>query len=270
MRKQEIDQITEILLSNESLLVLGEPGAGKTTVGEKVRSNLEHKGYSVAMVKYSGSAKDLLEELCDQLGVDTKYSDGNKFKNKTALMLKDDIRDKLANGSSLLIVDDAQRWSTSLRYWLEDLWRAKIPLLLLACQPPAKEIFTKLPIIELKPIADTDIREVMRLEADTQGLKLSLSELASLQSRSGNNPEIAKRIIREAALGLSDDKSGNHYQYIDGTPFLLTLISFVGMIRFAGLGLGDKSLYIMGGILTILAVGLRSLLYAANRGNRKL
>ena len=63
LREAEINHVTDALLSGESLLLVGEPGSGKTTLGERVRSQLEQRGYTVGMVKYSGSAIDCLSTL---------------------------------------------------------------------------------------------------------------------------------------------------------------------------------------------------------------
>jgi energy-coupling factor transporter ATP-binding protein EcfA2 len=272
MREQEAAQIAEALSRGQSLLVLGEPGSGKSTLAGTVRSRLMNHGYTVAIGTYSGSAKETLNDLADQLGVDLAYVDANgKAKNKTAQQIRGDILKELTTSKSLLICDDAHRWSASLRYWLEDCWRAGAILLLLAYQPKSEGIFAKLPLTELSAIADQDIRKVLMTEAEAHGLKLSIQELASLQSRAGNNPTIAKRIIKEATLGISGDRGANgHYQYVDGTPLLLSMLLCIGMIRFVGLGLGDRSLYIMGGLLTIVGIAIRTALYAANRGGRRL
>jgi hypothetical protein len=269
LREKEATQITEALLSGQSLLVLGEPGAGKTTLAEEVRSRLRKQGYQTAIASYSGSAKDLLEELADQMGVDL-LTDDEKPKKKTATQLKADLLERFTGNKTLLIADDAHRWSSSLRYWLEDIWRAKGLMLLLAWEPSPKDIFGKLPIVKLDSLKDDEIRAIMREEAQRQGVTLSIAELSRLQAAAGNNPAIAKRVVREAALGLSVGDSTQHYQYIDGTPLFLALLCCVGMVRFVGLGMGDKAIYMIGGMLTLLTLAVRAILYAANRGGRRL
>jgi len=269
MREAEVQQVSDALLSGESLLLVGEPGSGKTMLGEAVRSRLEKAGYTVGMVKYSGSAIDLLKELCEQLGVDT-MTDGEKPKQKAATRLRADLKDELSKQGTCLIADNADRWSASLRYWLEDCWRSGVLMLLLGWNCPQKDIFSKLPVRRLEPIKDEMIREIMRTEASAQGMKLSISELSRLQSSAGNNPAIARRVVREAALGIGSEASAEHYQYIDGTPMLLAMLAVLGLVRLVGLGLGDKSLYVIGGALTLMVLMLRTLLYAANRGTRRL
>ncbi|PSB15960.1 hypothetical protein C7B76_12545 [filamentous cyanobacterium CCP2] len=194
-----------------------------------------------------------------------------KPKALTAAQLREALTKRLTRKRTVLICDDAHRWSASLWYWLEDVLRAEGVLLLLVASPcPPKELFVKMPRIELPLIRDEDIRKLMMTEAESYGIQLAASEVAELQQRSGNNPALAKRVIRETVLGIAETATGDHYQYIDGTPFLIGLISLIGIIRFAGLGMGDKVLYVLGGIITLIAVTLRGLLYAANRGRRRL
>lgn len=269
MREREIEQVAEALLSGESLLLIGEPGSGKTTLGIAVRSRLESAGYTVGMIAYSGSAVECLKDLCEQFGIDL-MTDDDKPKQKPAAKLRTDLVEKLSKPKTCLIADNADRWSASLRYWLEDCWRNGALLLLLGWNCPQKDIYAKLPVRRMEAIKDEMIREIMRTEASEQGMKLSISDLSRLQSSAGNNPAIARRVVREAALGIGSEASAEHYQYIDGTPMLLAMLAVLGLVRLVGLGLGDKSLYVIGGALTMAVLVLRTLLYAAKRGGRKL
>lgn len=269
LRETEAGQVGEALMSSQSLLVTGEPGSGKTTLGNQIKERLEGAGYTVAIASYAGAAKETLTTIADQLGVST-VTDDDRPKQLTAAQLRDALLKALQRPKTCLIADDAHRWSSSLRYWLEDIHRGKGLLLLLAYDAQPKDIFTKMPLFTLSAVPDDEIRELMRGEAIEQGITLGTKELADLQQRAGNNPAIAKRVVRETVLGLGEDRSQEHYQYIDGTPFLVALIAMIGVVRFVGLGLGDKALYVLGGIMTIGALVLRSVLYAANRGRRRL
>lgn len=268
LRRGETDRVVEAVMSN-SLLVMGEPGAGKTTLGNAVKLRLEREGYDVALASYSGAAKETLTAIANQLGV-SLVTDDEKPKQLTAAQLRDNLIDRLKQKHTVLIADDAHRWSSSLRYWLEDVLRSGGLLLMLAFNPPAKDIFTKVPRLELEILQDAEIRSLMKQEGDSYNLKLDAKELAELQQRAGNNPALAKRVIRETALGISEGTTGDHHQYIDGTPFLVTMLMLLGVVRFLGLGLGDKVLYVMGGLLTLVTLIIRSVLYAANRGARRL
>lgn len=268
-RQAELEQCVAALLGGQSLLVLGEPGAGKTTLGQAAAARLEAEGYTVAIASYGGSAKETLTTIADALGVDT-MTDGDRPKPLTAQQLRDALLTRLKQPHTVLVADDAQRWSASLRYWLEDISRADGLLLLLAYAPQPKDIFVKLPSLSLKPLSDEEVRSVMRDEAIAHAAQLDPRELAELAQKTGNNPALARRIVRETVLGINELETSEHYQYIDGTPFLAAAVALVSMVRFIGLGLGDRVIYVLGGMLTLLGLTLRTVLYAANRGRRRL
>jgi hypothetical protein len=137
-------------------------------------------------------------------------------------------------------------------------------MLLLATKPPRKDLFLKMPRTTLQPLQVEEVRSLMLAEAKVLGVTADNAKLAELQERSGGNPYLAKRVMREEVLGIGEGLEGDHVEYIDGTPFLIAAISLVAIVRFVGLGLGDKSLYIIGGIATVLAITLRVGLMRAN------
>lgn len=269
LREAEITQVSSALLAQQSLLVLGEPGAGKSWLGQKVADLLKGMGYQVAIANYGGSAKETLIGICDQLGIPTVTQD-DRPKAMTAEQLRKELLLNLPAPKTLLIIDDAHRFPASLRYWLEDCQRAGVLLLLLASSPPVKDIFLKMPRIEMPPLKNDEIRTLMYQEALNCGMMLNPSKFAELQQRAGNNPALAKRVVREELLGIGEAQSTDHHQYIDGTPFLIAAVTLIGIIRFVGLGLGDRSLYILGGIITLLAIALRVIYYSLNRKRTRL
>jgi len=270
LREDELNQVSAALLNHQSMLVLGEPGAGKTTLGKRIRSQFEANGFTVAIADYSGSAKETLVDICEQFDIPI-ITDDEKPKPLTAQQLKEELLQNLPLGKRLLILDNAHRFPASLRYWLEDCLEEGSLLLLLAYAPPAKDIFLKLPRIEMKPLQNNEIRTLMYQEALAHGATLEAGKFAELQQRAGNNPALARRLVREEILGLGEVvEESEHYQYIDGTPFLIAGMTCLGIIRLVGLGLGDKALYIMGGVFMILAIVLRVILYRANKRSSRL
>ncbi len=266
-REDDIAQVLSSLLKGQSLLVLGESGSGKSVLGLEVAKRLGSQ-YRTAMANYSGSAKQTLIAIADALGVPTETCD-ERPKPLTADQLRVEIRDDMNGGRRLLIADDAHRWPASLRYWMEELLRGKGLLLLLADRPPARDVFLKLPRMELEPLTPDQIRTLMYAEATAQGMAINPAKFAELQQRVGGNPALAKRVVHEELLGLVEE-STDHRQYIDGTPFLIACLSAVSIVRFIGIGMGDKALYIVGGVFMILAMTLRTLFYSVNRKSSRL
>lgn len=267
-RDAEINQAIASLEVNQSLLIIGEEGSGKTAIAESVRTNFKSRGWNVAIADYSSSAKTTLLEICDQLGLDTEDTSGNKPKPYTADQLREEIAQELERHNVILICDNAHRYPISLRYWLQDCLGGKALLLMLATKPPVGGIFFKMPRISIQPMMSQEIREIMLEEAAEINLKLPASVIADLEQRCGGNPFLARRVVREQSLNLGTDEQGDRVDYIDGTPFLIAGLSLIGIVRFIGMGLGDKSLYIIGGIATISAISLRVVLMRANYRNK--
>lgn len=267
-REDEIDQVVGSLVKGQSLLVLGESGCGKSVMAAEIAARLGSE-YRVAVAAYAGSAKQTLIGIADAFGVPTDTG-GEKPKPLTADQLRGAIRDEMAGGHRLLIADDAHRWPASLRYWMEELLRGEGLLLLLADRPPARDIFLKLPRIELEPLSPEQIRTLMYAEATARGMGINPSRFAELQQRVGGNPALARRVVHEELLGIGEEMSTDHRQYIDGTPFLIAALSAIGIVRFVGMGLNDKALYIVGGVATLAAISLRTLFYSVNRKSSKL
>ena len=267
-RQSEINQAIASLETNQSLLIIGEEGPGKTAIAESVRTAFKSRGWNVAIADFSGSAKTTLLEICDQFGCDTEDNSGNKPRPYTADQLREEIAQALEVSDTLLICDNAHRYPVSLRYWLQDCVGSKALLLMLATKPPVGGIFFKMPRISIQPMMSQEIREIMLEEATEINLKLPSSTIADLEQRCGGNPFLARRVVREQSLNLGTDEQGDRVDYVDGTPFLIAGLSLIGIVRFIGMGLGDKSLYIIGGIATISAISLRVVLMRANYRNK--
>ncbi|AFY74802.1 small G protein, GTPase SAR1 [Synechococcus sp. PCC 7502] len=272
LRHEDTQRAVSALVEGQSILVLGDDGGGKTTLAENVANQLRSRGYTVAIADYGGSAKKTFTVIAEELGVDTvRVNSVGKDIPLTADQLRDAIaKVLLTEPRPILICDNAHRYPSSLRYWLEEICADGGVIFLLATRPPRRDIFLKMPRTELKSIQTDRLRSLMIAEAQELGVNVDNSKLAELQERSGGNPYLAKRAVREEVLGLGDGEAGDHTEYVDGTPFLIAAVSLVAILRFIGLGLGDKSLYIIGGIFTVLAITLRVFFMQINKKSTKL
>ena len=131
---------------------------------------------------------------------------------------------------------------------------------------PRKDIFLEMLEVELELPSDAHIRLVMAAEAQRQGLQIDKSRLAELQPLAGRNPMLARKVIRNEALGLKQEKP-EHTQYVVIMPILVALLMSFGIIRFVGMGTGNKSLYIFGGVTLVAGMTLKQL--GSVRGARK-
>jgi hypothetical protein len=264
-RCAEQRRIVAALQADSSLLVVGESGIGKSVLGAAVAQELQTLGFMVAISRPL-TAKQALIDVATQLGVETETLEGKAL---TSAQLAVAIGDYLKAGTAFLICDDAHRYTVQFRSWLETLHEQGQAMLLLATFPPARDIFLRLPRIELKSLGDRQIRAVMQQTAEELGVSLKTSQLAALQQRCGGNPMLARRVVLEEHLGL-EDTSPDHTQWIDGTPFLVAGLMIFTVVRLIGLGLNSTTLYLVGGILTVSVGVVRILLFSLPKRKSRL
>lgn len=228
--------------------------------------------YAIALATYKGSGKKFFVALAEQLDIpitEDKYNkDGEVVGEKALTMdaLKDEIADNV-NAETLLLLPEAKRLTTGIRYWLEDLMSAGVRVVCFAAANPGRDIFLDMIEIELALPTDFDIRSVMAAEAQRQGLSLDKSRLAALQPMAGRNPMLARKIISNERLGLNKKANPQHTQYVVIMPVIIACLMAFGIVRFIGMGTGNKSLYIFGGVTLVAGMTMKQL--GQVRGARK-
>lgn len=263
-RSAEKRRIVAALKARSSLLVVGEPGAGKTFLAEAVRDELEEEGFLVAAPSW-GTVRQVLVEIAEELELEVETGEG---KAMNVQQLQEAIADWLEENVAFVILDGAHRFSASLRGWFEKLHAQEQPMLFLATYPPRRDIFLKLARLELEPLGQGAIREILEEEAAAYGLELSSGQLASLQERVAGNPMLAKRAVEEERLGV--EGLADHAHWVDGTPFLIAALMGFVILRFLGLGFNNTSLYLLGGIVTVAVGVARIAIYSLPKPSNRL
>jgi len=250
---EQFDKVCAAARAGNSVIVLGEAGTGTIDFAQALYEELLGD-FTAAIAIYKGSLKSFFKTIAFQLDIPTENEDG-KAMNVDAL--KEEI---LANcdENTLIVLPEAKRLTTSIRYWLEDLINNGVKIVCFAAENPGKEIFLEMLEIELELPSDRHIREVMESEAKKSGLNLDKSRLAELQPLAGRNPMLAKKVIRNEALGLKQQKP-EHTQYVVMMPVLVAALFAFALIRFVGLGTNNKAMYITGGCCAVAAVALKQL-----------
>ncbi len=259
--REEFEKVGAAVRSGHSVLVLGEAGTGKSEFAQALYETFLGE-MDCALAIYKGSSKKFFASIAFQLDIPTENEDGKPL---TMDALKDEIAENCGD-NTLLIFPEAKRLTTGIRYWLEDLISEGVRVVCFAVANPGKDIFLEMLEVELELPSDAYIRVVMAAEAQRQGLRLSKSRLASLQPLAGRNPMLARKVIRNEALGLKQNKP-SHTQYIDISPLLIGGLTLLGIVRFVGIGTGNKGLYVIGGMALILVMTLRQL--SKVRGSKK-
>jgi hypothetical protein len=266
---QDVAEAYAVLKQGDSVLVLGEAGSG---IGDIPRAIYELccGEFDVAIATYKGSAKQFYLEIAKaldtpyELPVYDKEGELKGAKPMTVDQLKEEILDNVGD-LTLLILPEAKRLTTAVRYWLEDVRAAGAKLC--ACAPvnPMRDIFLEMIEVELTLPDDSVIRTAMVNEAKALGYELGRSQLAELQTLAGRNPMLARKVVRRAKLGIS--QTPEHTQYVVMMPVIIAMLFAFAVVRFVGMGTNNKTLYIIGGICMIAAMALKQLGYV--RGSRK-
>lgn len=264
-RATDIQRVAASLMANSSLLVTGEAGSGKSVLAKAVVDQLFDEGYQVALIE-TATPKQMLVEIAEQLGIETRNLEG---KGLSAEKLKTALAHYFQQQVAFLVVDDAHLCELKFRNWLKSLKRQNVPMLLLATEPPRTDVFINLPRIELAPLPDYAIRELMEQTALERNINLKQSDLAKLQQRAGGNPMLAARAIDEEYLGL-EVEAGDHRRYLDITPFIVVIGAICVIVRFIGLGTGSQLLYVIGGIAATVFFTLGRVLYSVPSEGRRI
>ncbi|QSV56601.1 MAG: ATP-binding protein [Dolichospermum sp. UKL201] len=253
--------------------MVGEEGSGKSVLGNAVVERLTCDGFLVAFVEPT-TPKQMLLEITQQFELPTEDIEGknltmDKLKRAICLQQRFAIAQFLSDNTAFIVLDDAQSCDMKFRIWLKQLHRKGVPMLVLATDPPRSDIFINIPRIELKPLPEKAIRQIMKSAAQERAIALTSADLSKLQERAGGNPMLAIRAIEEEYLGL-DIEGADHRRYFDITPLILVVGVIFVIMRFIGLGTNDQALYIFGGIAAAIFLGLSRLLYSLPQEERRI
>jgi len=69
---------------------------------------------------------------------------------------------------------------------------------------------------------------------------------------------LARKVIQRQKLGMKQDQV-QHTQYVVIMPIILAALFSFAVLRFIGIGTGNKGLYLLGGIALTVGMGLKQL-----------
>jgi len=213
--------------------------------------------FSIATVTYKGSGKKFFQQLAEQLDIPTEIEDD---KGRVKQLTLDQLKEEIANNiptDALLLLPEAKRLTTGIRFWLEDLIEAGCRVCCFAVTNPGRDIFIEMIEVELEMPSDRAIRSAMEDEAAKLGLNLTPAELSQLQPLAGRNPMLARKVVRQQKLGINQPIE--HRQYLVMMPIILAALFSFAVIRYVGMGIGNKNWQIFGGISLTVAMAAKQL-----------
>ena len=245
-----------MLRNNQCCIVTGELGTGLDEVAAGVAELLTGE-FSIATAIYKGSGKKFFQELAKQLDIPTEVEDDKgKIKQLTLDQLKEEIALNLPT-DALLLLPESKRLTTGIRFWLEDLIEAGCRICCFTVANPGRDIFIEMIEVELELPSDRAIRCAMEDEATKQGLNLTPARLSQLQPLAGRNPMLARKVVRQEKLGINQPVE--HRQYVVVMPVILAALFSFAIIRYVGMGIGNKNWQIFGAICLTAATAMKQL-----------
>ena len=231
-------------------------GTGLEDIAAGVEAELSGE-LSVAVATYKGSGKKFLQQLAEQLDMPIEVEDDKgRIKPLTLDQLKEEIGLNLPT-DALLILPEAKRLTTGIRFWLEDLIEAGCRVCCFAIANPGRDIFIEMIEVELELPSDRAIREAMADEAAKLGYDLTPARLSQLQPLAGRNPMLARKVVRQEKLGINPTME--HRQYLVMMPILIAALFSFAILRYVGMGTGNKNWQIFGGVALTVAMAAKQL-----------
>ena len=234
----------------------GELGTGLEDVAAGVAELLEGE-FSIATATYKGSPKRFYQQIAQQLDIPTETEDGKgRVRQLTLDQLENEIMLNIPS-DALLLLPQAKRLTMKIRFWLEDLIANGCIVCCFAITNPDRDIFIEMIEVELELPSDWAIRCAMEDEAAKLGLNLTPAKLSQLQPLAGRNPMLARKVVRQEKLGINQPVE--HRQYVVVMPVILAALFSFAVIRYVGMGTGNKNWQIFGGISLTVAMAAKQL-----------
>ncbi|MEG3959995.1 hypothetical protein QT982_31940 [Microcoleus sp. herbarium2] len=213
--------------------------------------------FSIATATYKGSPKRFYQQIAQQLDIPIETEDDKgRVRQLTLDQLENEIMLNIPT-NALLLLPEAKRLTMKIRFWLEDLIANGCIVCCFAITNPSRDIFIRMIEVELELPDDRAIREAMQDEAAKLGYELTPARLSQLQPLAGRNPMLARKVVRQEKLGIN--QTVEHRQYLVMMPILLTALFSFAVIRYIGIGTGNKNWQIFGGVSLTMAMAAKQL-----------
>lgn len=213
--------------------------------------------FSIATATYKGSPKRFYQQIAQQLDIPIETEDDKgRVKQLTVDQLEEEIALNIPT-NALLLLPEAKRLTMKIRFWVEDLIVNGCIVCCFAIANPGRDIFIKMIEVELELPDDRAIRAAMQDEAAKLNFDLTPAKISQLQPLAGRNPMLARKVVRQEKLGINQPVE--HRQYVVVMPVILAALFSFAILRYVGMGIGNKNWQIFGGVALTAAMAAKQL-----------
>lgn len=257
-RTRELKLLEDYLRKGLSVIVQGDEGVGKTALLKAFDSQAKalHLHREPLYIAQGSPTKEWLVSLAWEL-VRRGYLKEENFERLRNPVLAFKCLDALeyAGLPWLLILDHCDKLNSTQQVLLEPFLK-QWPCILAFSKP--KSLRLALPVLELEPLAEEYQEALIELFVEEERIwveDLELFKRALIRRAKGNLKKL-RGLLTQAKVERTVTCRWVHRElgfekerdYIDATPVILIGIAvFIG-IRFLGLGLGDRELYVVAGL----------------------
>lgn len=172
-----------------------------------------------------------------------------------------------AGSKPVIAVDDLTTLTpTQMAFWLAIFDHAQVIGCASEKKARVRKLWWKMKEIEIKPLPAGVIRDIVKQYITAKGILIESPDLyiSHVVKQSGGVPQAIYDMLDESGKERIIDKRKVREMrhdagvfYLDFTPLVMVLGAVIVSMRYVGMGTGDKTLYIMGGLGTALFLTFR-------------
>ncbi len=176
-----------------------------------------------------------------------------------------------AESKPVIAIDDLTLLTpTQMAFWLAIFDHAQVVGCASDKKARVRKLWWKMKEIAIGPLPPDVIRQVVKKYVETKGILIESPEqyISHISKQSGGVPQAIFDMLEESGKERIIDKRKvremRHdagVQYLDFTPMVMILGALIVSMRYIGMGTGDKTLYILGGIGAALFLTFRFFIF---------
>jgi len=280
-RDDVVSDLVAEIRKGKHVILTGPVGIGKSAV---LRAALDQAGDKLDLIirLHDHQAKGQFVEMAKQMlalelltakelelpaalyGIPGSEIDWGEIKNKVNRMSIRDLTHAvipaLANSDvkPMIAVDDLTSLTpTQMAFWLAIFEHAQVVGCASEKKPRVKKLWWKMKEIHIKPLPAPVVREMVKMYITEKAMLIESPDqfISHVVKQSAGIPQAIFDMLEESSKEKIIDKrkvrAMRHdagVTYLDFTPMVMLLGALIVSMRYIGMGTGDKTLYIMGGM----------------------
>lgn len=293
-REELLAMFTAEINKGKNVLLSGPVGIGKSAV---MRSGLQSLATKIPLLitLHDHQAKGQFVEMARQMlalgilspkelelpakfhGTPGHEIDWREIKNIVSRMSMRDLTQAIipamarADTRPVIAVDDLTSLTpTQMAFWLAIFDHAQIIGCASEKKAGVRKLWWKMKEIAVKPLPQDVVRSVIKEYVKTKGVLIESPDLyiSHVVKQSGGNPQAIYDMLDESGKEKIIDKRKVREMrheagiyYFDFTPMIMLFGAIIVSMRYVGMGTGDKTLYIMGGMGAALFLTFRFFIF---------